>query len=1032
MNRNDIKVVKSAVMNQDDDGGGPRTTNIVTDGLTNEVLPDLGSLDLTSGDVSLSKVYIGVDTDDNSMLSDAHTYLTKPPELDFISVTLFPAISENETRIDAMRRVESFYKVGSSINENTGATPPYKVDKSSLEVGNATLTVINPELLTSDMSVTLTSNSTGYSQLTKIVSMVGNVVDIATGLDSRLLSGLSPSTNVYVTGYYGDGVNTPAPLVNVAEYVQGSPSLKLQADINASVGDLVELQDSSGNKQSNKISSRIGLDLILEQPVNKTFTGQLGIAVISYNQSFIDLSSVIPLANPVSIGDTVIDVGKTTQLVKPLVSRNSEYIAETTIPAVTGGGNVTDTLGDNISALITLRESFNVNQLLKPYTVALSNPTVDDQAIVSYTQYGGIVFTDLVNNYNNVYDVSPTNVNDYLLADNNVRFGSGKFSTNGSEITINDAPQIGTTIRVDSLPSDNYRRSNINFGTFTNGEILSEDANTTITLESGEEVGKTAFTWWSKVEGSVPKYKVVTKFNESGGVSGYEHTHYIECVIHWDDGKGSFKRLYEYEGKKCVAMLRGFSKTHSSMVDFENNGGVYTYVSPLKLDTNGTPIALVFDNQAENVYLKDIPFDDNVIALIDYSTGAVTSALPVGEVLWYESETVGSYAIATKNQLGLEIDETASTTVRTYFSLALPESGYDKSTFYIEARLASDGSLITGSSDSAGNITGAGITSGILDDNNYIDITFDNAVNVEGVRYGISKVVETSLPASLTGIEPYYVPENGEVNVFSVNDYAVIHNTDTIDIPSQVQTINCGRPVDFVDIIDSNGSKLYTPTDDYYSVYKETGLITTKGDWVNSGFIAPFIVVHMISDTSLVTDVNATDNKITIEQPLLHEYPLDNSFISKAMVHGDMQSRIRVLFDQAVWDGVTWSDEIVGLPATASYDSVNYPIETTNSGAIESDFIIKFTSAIQYEVVFNGIGTIASGDTSTDLIVVHNNKVYMTIRAAGFGSGWQAGNIIRGKSLSSWAGVWIFRVTNSTQQTVTTFDTQIQTKGNFA
>jgi len=112
---------------------------------------------------------------------------------------------------------------------------------------------------------------------------------------------------------------------------------------------------------------------------------------------------------------------------------------------------------------------------------------------------------------------------------------------------------------------------------------------------------------------------------------------------------------------------------------------------------------------------------------------------------------------------------------------------------------------------------------------------------------------------------------------------------------------------------------------------------------------------------------------------------------------GDVKARVSLLFDQQSWTGV-WSDSLIGNPADPSFNDIDYPITVTNKGAVTERWRIQITGGgTSYNLIGEHVGQIVTGQSLTaDCSPVGPSGVpYMTIPAAGFGSGWAAGQLIR-------------------------------------
>ena len=82
-------------------------------------------------------------------------------------------------------------------------------------------------------------------------------------------------------------------------------------------------------------------------------------------------------------------------------------------------------------------------------------------------------------------------------------------------------------------------------------------------------------------------------------------------------------------------------------------------------------------------------------------------------------------------------------------------------------------------------------------------------------------------------------------------------------------------------------------------------------------------IEHRIEDMAVVRDVQI-NGEVSFTRALTHEYPLaspgdpsSGSFVSSALVAGDLFARVSLVFDQATWNGA-WTDSLVGGTASRS------------------------------------------------------------------------------------------------------------------
>lgn len=109
---NDIKIMRSAVMDDVDEGGGAATGNEVADGVSNNMFPDISEIDRTLGRLQLRKVFPAVRTNNTDTYLGANVMVLDPPDDPRVSAVLFSTDSDFDTRKDAQSRIESYLSQG--------------------------------------------------------------------------------------------------------------------------------------------------------------------------------------------------------------------------------------------------------------------------------------------------------------------------------------------------------------------------------------------------------------------------------------------------------------------------------------------------------------------------------------------------------------------------------------------------------------------------------------------------------------------------------------------------------------------------------------------------------------------------------------------------------------------------------------------------------------------------------------------------------------------------------------------------------
>ncbi|WP_394474873.1 hypothetical protein [Ralstonia mannitolilytica] len=293
-------------------------------------------------------------------------------------------------------------------------------------------------------------------------------------------------------------------------------------------------------------------------------------------------------------------------------------------------------------------------------------------------------------------------------------------------------------------------------------------------------------------------------------------------------------------------------------------------------------------------------------------------------------------------------------------------------------------------------------------------------VAASSVRYSAVAYSYLPLDADLLGIDPVRLPSDGRVPIFRPGGFAVVGHTGKITAPvSNGQTIDCARVrLSRVRVVDHDGTVIHTG----YTTDLEAGTVTFTNV---TGYSQPVTIEHRIEDMAVVRDVQIS-GEISFTRALTHEYPLaspgdpaSGSFVSSALVAGDLFARVSLVFDQATWSGA-WSDALSGSSATATFNNTQYPIRVTNRGALTERWIVRFTNSTSFEVIGENVGVIATGNTSTDC--APNNPAtgvpYFYLPALGWGNGWATGNVLRFNTIGAQFPVWVVRTVQQGPESV--------------
>jgi hypothetical protein len=287
---------------------------------------------------------------------------------------------------------------------------------------------------------------------------------------------------------------------------------------------------------------------------------------------------------------------------------------------------------------------------------------------------------------------------------------------------------------------------------------------------------------------------------------------------------------------------------------------------------------------------------------------------------------------------------------------------------------------------------------GVTDE--YIDL-----IRQETLRYNAVAFTYLPLDAELLGIDPIRLPSDGRVPIFRAGELAVVGHTATTTPATGVVglAISAGRTrLSRTRLLGNDNAVIETG----YTEDLEAGTITPTDV---TGWSQPVRMEHRIEDMGLIRDAQI-DGTITFTRPLTHNFPL-GSYVSSALRAGDLQSRVSLLFDQATWDSVTFSDVLVGAAAPGTYNDGGYPIVLTNAGTVTEKWALKFKTSQTFDIIGEHVGNIGEGSINTVTAPINpaTGVPYFSIPVLGWGGGWSIGNIVRMNTVGAMFPVWMVR-----------------------
>lgn len=307
-------------------------------------------------------------------------------------------------------------------------------------------------------------------------------------------------------------------------------------------------------------------------------------------------------------------------------------------------------------------------------------------------------------------------------------------------------------------------------------------------------------------------------------------------------------------------------------------------------------------------------------------------------------------------------------------------------------------------------------------------------VYADSIRYNAVGYTYMPLAADILGLDPVRLPSDGRVVIFRQGDVAVIHNTQdqvfpSSPIPGIGTTLDVGRDrLSYIKVYD-HADVPVDPT--MYNVNLDDGIVVLNSNYVQGSYVLPLRAEHRIEDMSLISDVQI-NGVLALTRPLTHNFPSPGTFVSSALIFGDMQSRAHSKFSQESWTSI-WQDTPIGNPILAQYNDVLYPIVVTNRGAAEEKWALIFTSNSSFRVVGKSLGQIATGDLATICSPVNpaTGAPYFTLSPLGWGGGWVAGNVLRFNTAGANYPIWMARTVLQGPSSAQNDSFQLQLRGDI-
>ena len=253
----------------------------------------------------------------------------------------------------------------------------------------------------------------------------------------------------------------------------------------------------------------------------------------------------------------------------------------------------------------------------------------------------------------------------------------------------------------------------------------------------------------------------------------------------------------------------------------------------------------------------------------------------------------------------------------------------------------------------------------------------------------------------IAGLDPVRLPQDGRVPKHRKGRVIIIGHNATLEPATYAATdvIDLGRErVTHVWLFDANGALI------------DTGFEATEAD-LNAGQVRvidvtgwaqPVTVEHRIQEMRQTMDLQI-DGTMQLNFGLSYNFPA-GSVVSSALLWGNTFARFVGVWDQQSWNGITWADSTQGNEAPATYNIAANPIIVANAGALSERYAWRYKDTENFDFIGEFSGFMGTGSKNVDHTPGNPFDPatrLLELKAAGWGGGWAAGNVLFGKMVAA-------------------------------
>lgn len=1070
-----IGFVESQVMDDVPEGGGAATGTAIVDGAINNAFEDISDLARAYGKFSLRKLFLAVRELGTSLYGGAKSIISAIPVDQALSYTLFTTNDPFDTRVEALSRVESYLYKGplwaGALNENhlSGMRAISVIQRvgSALPPVGKTLCLVQDEGLSNEAEqyvrvIKVSYVETLYSDSNGDYARWIVRLDLSDSLRHNFLGHVVNRGDSY--GYTGKTRLRDTTVADAAQYYGSQPLAE-----SAAIGDRTVKANSVYTQLVP--STQTETPIVDAQPTGAIVTVSAGarsvdilqiaetrsIPVTAENRSLNYVFSCLPLpaVRTVTVSYRALGNWYVIQDLNGDGTLTGDSAGAGTINFTTGSGVASLAALPDVGSAILIswgtpvhyRSIAGLQADIKPPHIAytVTHPRIKPSSLTVQYVSGGVTKTA-------------------------TEAGAGVFAGHGSgPIDYTSGRIYLTPIAMPDANSDAivaYTEE----ARVTGSLVVTPTVRTfVLTLPTaGDTIQPGSLTLGFAVVASGPMGKV-----------------YHETMTVTDDGTGGLEgeivqtgSSIDYAGTVTLVLKETLDREGLQVTWFTAYWGIYPFSVPVETTTFYYSFSKSL--AAETVHSETVPLS---VMTIDLSPLTTDSLIP-NSLQWqwlgrvYQDIDGIIYDVATSIATGTANYATKTLTMTSWpqtagaFTLAsglvtrgpntviqaafrTPGSPVRPQSLQVTAT-TQNGETITALANASSVIVGDEMDGTVELEHGVIDVRFgadvlDSSLTTEekaedwydagdvvggyifkpipvlpsSIRFNCVLYSYLPLDASILGIDAVRLPSDGRVPIFRTGSLVeIIHAvtnspaTPVLNGGTGKYELSAGRTrLAWARVTDAAGDPVNT-----YILDRATGALS----WTTlTGLVTPVTVEHVIGDLRLVTDVQI-DGTLTLSRPLSHNFPADDSLVCACLIHGDRRARVAAVWDQASWVNNAWEDAINGSAATATLNTIDFPITVTNEGCDTDRWLLRWTTTTAVELISEKRGLVwagsfpayVSGDpvdiapinprTRTLIEGVYTGGVpYMTIPQRANGGGWSIGNIVRINTVGAIADFWV-------------------------